>query len=90
MHSYRLAARLDDRLHHDRDRGFRVASPVQHARGSCLDHPSPNIGFFGRVKWWKERGINPIVHVEQPWRARRSEGLQQPSRARELINPGPS
>ena len=44
-----LAAWLDDRLHHDRDRGFRVASPVQHARGSCLDHPSPNIGFYGKV-----------------------------------------
>jgi hypothetical protein len=36
-----LVARLDDRLHHNRDRGFRIASPVQHTRGSCLDHPSP-------------------------------------------------
>jgi hypothetical protein len=39
-------------------------------------------------KWWKERGINLIIHAEQLWRERRGEGLQQPSRARELISTG--
>ena len=39
-------------------------------------------------KWWKERGINPILHAEQLWRERWGETVQQPSRARELINPG--
>ncbi|MEE8607533.1 MAG: hypothetical protein V3S55_08015, partial [Nitrospiraceae bacterium] len=41
-------------------------------------------------KWWKERGINPIIHAEQLWRERWGETIQQPSRARELISPGPS
>ncbi len=39
-------------------------------------------------KWWKERGINPIIHAEELWRERWGEVIQQPSRARELINPG--
>ncbi len=39
--------------------------------------------------WWKERGINPISHAEQLWRERWGEVIQQPSRARELINRGP-
>ncbi len=41
-------------------------------------------------QWWKERGINPIIHAEELWRERWGEVIQQPSRARELINPGPS
>ncbi len=41
-------------------------------------------------KWWKERGINPIIHAEQLWRERWGETIQPASRARELINPGPS
>ncbi len=41
-------------------------------------------------KWWKERGINPIIHAEQLWRESWGKTIQQPSRARELINPGPS
>ncbi len=40
--------------------------------------------------WWKQRGINPIIHAEQLWRERWGETVQQPSRARELISPGPS
>ncbi len=39
-------------------------------------------------KWWKVRGINPIIHAEQLWRERWGETIQQPSRARELISPG--
>ncbi len=39
-------------------------------------------------KWWKESCINPISHAEQLWRERWGETIQQPSRARELINPG--
>ncbi len=39
-------------------------------------------------KWWKERGINPIIHAAQLWREGWGETTQQPSRARELISPG--
>jgi hypothetical protein len=39
-------------------------------------------------KWWNERQVDPIIHAEQLWRERRGETIQQPSRARELINPG--
>jgi hypothetical protein len=39
-------------------------------------------------KWWKERQVDPIIHAEQLWRERWAETVQQPSRARELINPG--
>ncbi len=41
-------------------------------------------------KWWKERQVDPIIHAEQLWRERWDKTVQQPSRARELINPGPS
>jgi hypothetical protein len=41
-------------------------------------------------KWWKERGIDPIVHAERLWLDRRGEGFRQPSRATELIRPRPS
>ncbi len=39
-------------------------------------------------KWWKERQVDPIIHAEQLWQKRWDETIQQPSRARELINPG--
>ena len=39
-------------------------------------------------KWWKESQVDPIIHAEQLWRERWGEVIQQPSRARELINPG--
>ncbi len=41
-------------------------------------------------KWWKERQVDPIIHAEQLWRGRWDETVQQPSRARELISPGPN
>ena len=41
-------------------------------------------------RWWKESGINPIIHAKKLWRERRGEAIQQPSRARELISPSPS
>ena len=40
-------------------------------------------------KWWKERGINPMIHAEQLWLERRGGGVHSPSRARELISPTP-
>jgi flagellin-specific chaperone FliS len=40
-------------------------------------------------KWWKERGINPIIHAEQLWRERWGEGVDLSTRARELIRPIP-
>jgi hypothetical protein len=40
-------------------------------------------------KWWRERQIDPIVHAEQLWRERWNQTILQPSRARELISPGP-
>ncbi len=39
---------------------------------------------------YKGRKVRTTAHAEQLWRERWGETVQQPSRARELINPGPS
>ncbi len=55
----------------------------------CVTHHRSLHTVGDEEKWWKERGINPITHAEQLWRERWDEAIQQPSRARELISPGP-
>ena len=56
----------------------------------CATHHRALHNVGDEEKWWKERGINPIIHAEQLRRERWVETVQQPSRARELISPGPS
>ena len=56
----------------------------------CATHHRSLHAVGDEEKWWKERGINPIAHAEQLWRERWGEPIQQSSRARELISPGPS
>ncbi len=56
----------------------------------CATHHRALHTVGDEAKWWKERGMNPMMYAEQLWRARRGEDIQQPSRARELINPAPS
>ncbi len=53
----------------------------------CATHHRSLHTMGDEEKWWKGRGINPIIHAEELWRERWGEAIQQPSRARELLNP---
>ncbi len=54
----------------------------------CATHHRAPHTVGDEERWWKERGINPIIHAAQLWREGWGETIQQPSRARELISPG--
>ena len=55
----------------------------------CASHHRALHTVGDEERWWKERQVDPIILAEQLWRERWSETVQQPSRAREPISPGP-